>query len=280
MKTCEKYVALIANLMTLPVIRSRFCTCHDSSAVVTCAKSWPDWIIITHPSSKHISCKIWIMSLWCLGETSLWSQCLYQSESYLILVLAWYRLHCQNSQTAGDIWTVCCHDDTIPWELFHHKWLSVTKLVFQDNWYRNAFCHKMAIIFTFWHANSGIKLWILSCITFDTYNYTRWPGNHGSQAISKTFLTLFIAKICINSSPLSATYMCQWIWSSLVQIMACCLFAKPLTYRNKLQWNSDIKKKKHFIHKNVCEILCTKWRPFCPEKMSLGIKLKHVCLVL
>ena len=22
------------------------CTCHDSSAVVTCAKSWPDWIII------------------------------------------------------------------------------------------------------------------------------------------------------------------------------------------------------------------------------------------
>ena len=189
------------------------------------------------------------MSLWNLGETSLWSQCLYQSESYLILVLAWYRLHCQNSQTAGDIWTVCCHDDTIPWELFHHKWLSVTKLVFQDNWYRNAFCHKMAIIFTFWHANSGIKLWILSCITFDTYNYTRWPGNHGSQAISETFLTLFIAKICINSSPLSATYMCQWIWSSLVQMMACCLFAKPLTYRNKLQWNSD---KKNPLHSQKC----------------------------
>ena len=34
----------------------------------------------------------------------------------------------------------------------------------------------------------------------------------------------------LNSSPLSATYMCQWIGSALVQIMACRLFsAKPLS---------------------------------------------------
>ena len=34
----------------------------------------------------------------------------------------------------------------------------------------------------------------------------------------------------INSSPPSATYMCQWIRSALDQIMACCLFgAKPLS---------------------------------------------------
>ena len=34
----------------------------------------------------------------------------------------------------------------------------------------------------------------------------------------------------INSSPPSATYMRQWIWSALVQIMACPLFcAKPLS---------------------------------------------------
>ena len=26
-------------------IRSQICTCHDSSAVVTCAKLWPDWMI-------------------------------------------------------------------------------------------------------------------------------------------------------------------------------------------------------------------------------------------
>ena len=27
-------------------IRSQFCTCHSSLAVVLCAKLWPDWIII------------------------------------------------------------------------------------------------------------------------------------------------------------------------------------------------------------------------------------------
>ena len=36
--------------------------------------------------------------------------------------------------------------------------------------------------------------------------------------------------LIVNSSPPSATYMCQWIGSALVQIMACCLFgAKPLS---------------------------------------------------
>ena len=29
-------------------IRPQFCTCHDSWAVVTCAKLWPDWIITLH----------------------------------------------------------------------------------------------------------------------------------------------------------------------------------------------------------------------------------------
>ena len=34
----------------------------------------------------------------------------------------------------------------------------------------------------------------------------------------------------MNSSPPSATYMCQWIGSALVQIMTCCLFhTKPLS---------------------------------------------------
>ena len=30
------------------LIMSQFCTCHDSSAVVACAKLWHDWIIIFH----------------------------------------------------------------------------------------------------------------------------------------------------------------------------------------------------------------------------------------
>ena len=36
-------------------IRSQFCTCHDSSAVVTCANLWPDWAIKTKNYSKEIS---------------------------------------------------------------------------------------------------------------------------------------------------------------------------------------------------------------------------------
>ena len=70
-----------------------------------------------------------------------------------------------------------------------------------------------------------------------------------------------------NSSPLSAAYMCQWIGSALVQIMACCLFSakslsKPMlvivdwTLRNKLQWNFN-QYTKLFIHENASEnIVC------------------------
>ena len=36
-------------------IRSQFCTCHDNSVVVTCAKLWPDWIIRIIIKTKRIS---------------------------------------------------------------------------------------------------------------------------------------------------------------------------------------------------------------------------------
>ena len=35
-------------------IRSQICICHDSWAVVTCAKLWPDWIIIVKVRSISI----------------------------------------------------------------------------------------------------------------------------------------------------------------------------------------------------------------------------------
>ena len=35
-------------------IRSQFCTCHDSLAVVTCAKLWPDWIIRIKINAKRV----------------------------------------------------------------------------------------------------------------------------------------------------------------------------------------------------------------------------------
>ena len=57
-----------------------------------------------------------------------------------------------------------------------------------------------------------------------------------------------------NSSPPSATYMCQWTGSAVLQIMTCHLFgAKPLskqmlgycnwTLRDKIQWNFNLNKK-------------------------------------
>ena len=65
-----------------------------------------------------------------------------------------------------------------------------------------------------------------------------------------------------NSSPPSAAYMHQWIRSSLVQIMASCLFgAKPLPKPvlgycqldpYKLQWNNN-QNTKLFIHENASE---------------------------
>ena len=35
-------------------IRSQFCTCHDSSSVMACAKLWPDLVIIFHIRATHI----------------------------------------------------------------------------------------------------------------------------------------------------------------------------------------------------------------------------------
>ena len=47
--------------------RSQWCTCHNSSAVVTCANLWPDWLIrIIIPAKKIL--KITVMSSWTLRE--------------------------------------------------------------------------------------------------------------------------------------------------------------------------------------------------------------------
>ena len=69
-----------------------------------------------------------------------------------------------------------------------------------------------------------------------------------------------------NSSPPSATFMCQWIGSALVQIMACCLFgAKPLfkptlgycQLDHKGQTSGQFENTKLFIHENAFEnIVC------------------------
>ena len=51
-------------------IRSQFCTCHDSSAVMTCAKLWPDWIIKI--KLKELKRTFTIMRSKIMGEMGLW----------------------------------------------------------------------------------------------------------------------------------------------------------------------------------------------------------------
>ena len=53
-------------------IWSQFCTCHDSSAVMTCAKLWPDWIIFKAKATFIFFYKIGIMSSQTLCETCPW----------------------------------------------------------------------------------------------------------------------------------------------------------------------------------------------------------------
>ena len=45
-------------------MRSQFCTCHDSWAVVTCANLWPGWITEIMIKSENDFHKISIMSSW------------------------------------------------------------------------------------------------------------------------------------------------------------------------------------------------------------------------
>ena len=44
------------------LIRVQICTCHDSCAVMTCAKLWPDQIILFHIRAKRISTRfqLWV----------------------------------------------------------------------------------------------------------------------------------------------------------------------------------------------------------------------------
>ena len=55
------------------IITPRFCTWHDSCAVMTCAKFWSDLITNNLVTAKQIFHRIWILSEKLLRK---WSQCL------------------------------------------------------------------------------------------------------------------------------------------------------------------------------------------------------------
>ena len=89
-------------------------------------------------------------------------------------------------------------------------------------------------------------------------------------------LSFSTRRICLfNSSPPSATYMSQWIWSALVLIMVCRLFGvKPLSepvlgYCQLNSWEQiSVKFEWEFyhFHSRKCFWNCClpKWQPFCP----------------
>ena len=62
LKPCENYFCL--NFHFNYSIQSQICTCHGSSAVVACAKLWPDLIIIRHSWTRCIFTKfgLWVLN--------------------------------------------------------------------------------------------------------------------------------------------------------------------------------------------------------------------------
>ena len=70
----KEFMSLLSNsckyicysyMKSIDLIRSQFCTCHDSWAVMTCAKLWHDWIIRIELKSKWIfkSFQLWAQKL-------------------------------------------------------------------------------------------------------------------------------------------------------------------------------------------------------------------------
>ena len=83
-------------------------------------------------------------------------------------------------------------------------------------------------------------------------------------------------KNCLNSSLPNAAYLCQWIGSALVQIMACCLFGtKPLSKLMLGYCQLDalgqisIKIQNFSFMKMHLKLSSAKWRPFCPGRNEL-----------
>ena len=52
LKSCQNYFC--CNFVCNDTSMSKFCICHDSSAVVACAKFWLDYFIIFHTRAAHI----------------------------------------------------------------------------------------------------------------------------------------------------------------------------------------------------------------------------------
>ena len=105
--------------------------------------------------------------------------------------------------------------------------------------------------------------------------------NNVKWFLALTVDNLVSACFFVDSSPPSAPYMCQWVRSALVQIMALSLFgAKPLSrlmlgyghlepWKQTLQWNSNRNTKFSFTEMHFKT--SAKRQPFCPGGNDFNI---------
>ena len=110
----------------------------------------------------------------------------------------------------------------------------------------------------------------------------------GDKPLSEPMMIRLLTHICVtrpqwvNMSPLSVAYMHQLTGSSLVQVMACCLFGtKPLpepmlAYCKLDSWEQipvKLEWKHYHFHSRKCIWKCglPKWRPFCPGGSQLTL---------
>ena len=134
--------------------------------------------------------------------------------------------------------------------------------------------------------NYGVY-WTSSMTWYDiTFSFCFLILSTKEDNIRKCNYILEIMNQSFNSSPPSATYMCQWIGSALVQMMACRLFgAKPLSkpmlgycqlpHRNKVS-EISIKIEKFSFTKMHLKIWSVKWWPFCPEGDELRVNVSQM----
>ena len=172
-----------------------------------------------------------------------------------------------------------CLSSNPSWLPVKNQWCSARLdeiYMFYDNgWHRHCWLSGTQI--------SGLRQWLISRyrnplsveffsitgILFDIVNIAWYV---------MSFLDIEIVHV-VNLSPPSATYMHQWTWSSLVQVMACCLFgANPLPdpmllYCQLDYWEQiSVKFESEFCHfhsrKCIWNCRLTKWQPFFQGEMS------------
>ena len=93
----ESYMKICcSHLQTYHLIRPSFSTCHDSSAVVTCAKLWPVWAIQINIREKRI---LTIFQLW--AHNRVWAGCLFWIPwPAILLSLGFLQSECKQAPFA------------------------------------------------------------------------------------------------------------------------------------------------------------------------------------